>query len=70
MIEIDHIFDNEQFFTVENILFPHLWVELPDKEDEDYKEKWKEARDKRVAILQQVGSFVSLSKRFEGKEGD
>ena len=30
----------------------------------------KKAREKRVAILQEVCNFVKLTKRFEGKEGD
>ena len=68
--EIDIRFDDEQFFTIENILFPHLWVELPEKDDEDYKEKWQEAREKRVSILEQIARLVTLSRRFEGKEGD
>ena len=70
LVNVDERFNDEQFFIVENLLFPHLWVELPEKDDEEYKEKWQEAKDKRVAILQEIGRFVKLTKRFEGKEGD
>ena len=70
MIKIDDSFNDEQFFEIDNILFPHLWISLPDPDDEDYKEKWEDALEKRVSILHLVCNFVKKSKRFEGKDGD
>ena len=51
------------------ILFPHLWVQLPDPDDRDnYKRLWNEATGESVRVLQIVTDFVIETERF--KEGD
>ena len=69
LITVNHEFNHEQFFDVKNILFPHLWVELPDPDDkENYKEKWNEATNTRVKVLQIVIDYFNETNRFEKDE--
>ena len=68
LAKLDLQFNEEEFFNIQNILFPHLWVMLPDPEDEDYKELWKEATRKRAAALRIVSKFVISSQRFYNQE--
>ena len=64
LIRIDERFNEEYFFNIENLLFPHLWVELPKPDDEEYKSLWNEATIKRVSVLNLVCKYVYNSKRF------
>ena len=69
LIKVNHEFNHEQFFDIKNILFPHLWVELPDPEEkENYKEKWNEATNTRVKILQIVIDYFNETNRFNQDE--
>ena len=61
-------FDGDPFFNIYNILFPHLWVMLPDPGDEQYKQLWNIATRRRAAALRIVSNFVSSSQRFYNKE--
>ena len=64
----DSQFNNEQFFNIKNILFPHEWVELPDPESENYKDEWNRATDTRVRVLQIVVEYFQNTKRFKQDE--
>ena len=68
LVRLNIEFNNEAFFTIENVLFPHLWVVLPDPDEEEYKDKWNAATNTRVRVLQLVTEFVEESKRFYGKD--
>ena len=69
LARIDNLFNDEQFFdNIQHILFPHTWVELPDPDDEEYKEKWKDATKKRASILRIVCQYVKNTNRFYGYE--
>jgi hypothetical protein len=69
LCKIDSLFNNEEFFTIDNILFPHLWINSPTKEDENYKLIWKNNKWKRIKILRTVVKFVINSKRFDTDTG-
>ena len=69
LIKINYEFNHEQFFDIKNILFPHLWVELPDAEDkENYKDKQNEATNTRVKILQILIDYFNETNRFKKDE--
>ena len=69
LITVNHEFNHEQFFDVKNVLFQHLWVELPDHEDKDhYKDKWNEATNTRVKVLQIVIDYFNETNRFDKDE--
>ena len=62
-------FKDEQFFNINNILFPHLWVPLPDPDDrENYKDNWNAATNTRVAVISHVCNFVDMTQRFHGQD--
>ena len=68
LVKVDLQFNEENFFNIYNILFPHLWVPLPSPEEENYKELWNLATKKRAAILRIVTQFVQKSQRFHGQD--
>ena len=68
LININNEFDNESFFNIRNVLFPHEWVRLPDPKSENYKDEWNEATNTRVRVLQLVTEFVNDTNRFKQDE--
>jgi hypothetical protein len=69
LCKIDPLFNNEEFFTIDNILFPHIWINQPTKEEANYKLIWKNNKWKRLKILRTVVKFVIKSKRFDTENG-
>ena len=69
LISFNEQFNDEQFFNINNIFFPHLWVPLPDPDDrENYKDNWNAATNTRVAVISHVCNFVEMTQRFYGQE--
>ena len=53
----------------QNVLFPHLWVQLPDPDDkENYKRLWNEVTGEMVHVLQIATDFVKETNRFKEVE--
>ena len=54
--------------TVENLLFPHIWILDPRKDCNEYWFKLQYNEQLRVKILKRICLFVLESKRFEKEE--
>ena len=57
-------FKQKQNFTVQNLLFPHIWQVNPLKEDKYKIEKKKKNLLRQVYVLKKVIEFVKSTKRF------
>ena len=59
-------FKNPSHFTIENLLFPFIWLQKPDHDDPNYKIKLELNVKRRADILKDVCRFVLDTKRFYG----
>ena len=67
--KIAMFFKYEQNFNVKNILFPHLWMTDPNKDNNNYFRIKRKNLGKRVEILKTVITYVNETKRFKHNFG-
>ena len=62
-------FRNQANFTVENILFPHIWQCKPKYGNKNYTELMEKNLKRRIDILKAIIEFVRETKRFKNDFG-
>ena len=65
--KLDPFFRQPINFTIQNILFPHMWQIQPSYDDKDRKKKLQKNLEKRANILKVVARFVIESHKFDSE---